>query len=285
MTTINVRQMFSSFATLGENTRWEDLTPAEVQVCMSSASEMQRAGAEYTTFVKNGYRSQIQVVDLFRDMGELTISIPALPRPTLNELRKKFPEIRKENGIKRDDSPTTPVTLHLASVLIPGEEECIEGEKYERRLLVPRMQGLLLGYQQAVWLVEHQDEFPALMALREWVCIDFPGLIVVDEGGRRCVFCLGFGGKFWHLSRSSLSNVVTSHMRTAFSGPDLPIKAGKPAEKEGRPEAGTGAINEILNDALEAGENMPFCPACGHVVVRNGACFKCLNCGESLGCS
>jgi len=29
----------------------------------------------------------------------------------------------------------------------------------------------------------------------------------------------------------------------------------------------------------------PTCPNCGNVVVRNGACYKCLNCGESLGCS
>jgi ribonucleoside-diphosphate reductase alpha chain len=29
----------------------------------------------------------------------------------------------------------------------------------------------------------------------------------------------------------------------------------------------------------------PMCPNCGHVAVRNGACYKCLNCGESLGCS
>ncbi|MBX3731252.1 MAG: vitamin B12-dependent ribonucleotide reductase [Verrucomicrobiae bacterium] len=29
----------------------------------------------------------------------------------------------------------------------------------------------------------------------------------------------------------------------------------------------------------------PSCPVCGHIAVRNGACFKCLNCGESLGCS
>ena len=29
----------------------------------------------------------------------------------------------------------------------------------------------------------------------------------------------------------------------------------------------------------------PACPKCGHVTVRNGACYKCLNCGESLGCS
>ena len=29
----------------------------------------------------------------------------------------------------------------------------------------------------------------------------------------------------------------------------------------------------------------PACTTCGHVTIRNGTCFKCLNCGESLGCS
>ncbi|HWN93494.1 MAG TPA: vitamin B12-dependent ribonucleotide reductase, partial [Methylomirabilota bacterium] len=29
----------------------------------------------------------------------------------------------------------------------------------------------------------------------------------------------------------------------------------------------------------------PHCPSCGSMTVRNGACYKCLNCGESLGCS
>jgi ribonucleoside-diphosphate reductase alpha chain len=29
----------------------------------------------------------------------------------------------------------------------------------------------------------------------------------------------------------------------------------------------------------------PFCDVCGHITVRNGACYKCLNCGNSIGCS
>ena len=29
----------------------------------------------------------------------------------------------------------------------------------------------------------------------------------------------------------------------------------------------------------------PFCDMCGHITVRNGACYKCLNCGNSMGCS
>jgi ribonucleoside-diphosphate reductase alpha chain len=41
-----------------------------------------------------------------------------------------------------------------------------------------------------------------------------------------------------------------------------------------------------LSDAIAHFQtDAPTCPNCGHVAVRNGACYKCLNCGESLGCS
>jgi ribonucleoside-diphosphate reductase alpha chain len=41
-----------------------------------------------------------------------------------------------------------------------------------------------------------------------------------------------------------------------------------------------------LSDAIAHFQaDAPSCPNCGHVAVRNGACYKCLNCGESLGCS
>jgi ribonucleoside-diphosphate reductase alpha chain len=29
----------------------------------------------------------------------------------------------------------------------------------------------------------------------------------------------------------------------------------------------------------------PSCPDCGSIMVRNGACYKCLNCGATSGCS
>jgi ribonucleoside-diphosphate reductase alpha chain len=47
---------------------------------------------------------------------------------------------------------------------------------------------------------------------------------------------------------------------------------------------GTGVAS--LSDAISHFQlDAPTCPNCGHVAVRNGACYKCLNCGESLGCS
>ncbi|MEK7084782.1 MAG: adenosylcobalamin-dependent ribonucleoside-diphosphate reductase [Patescibacteria group bacterium] len=38
------------------------------------------------------------------------------------------------------------------------------------------------------------------------------------------------------------------------------------------------ALSTMMGDA-------PACPTCGHITVRNGSCYKCLNCGDSLGCS
>jgi ribonucleoside-diphosphate reductase alpha chain len=29
----------------------------------------------------------------------------------------------------------------------------------------------------------------------------------------------------------------------------------------------------------------PACDACGSITVRNGTCYRCLNCGNSMGCS
>jgi ribonucleoside-diphosphate reductase alpha chain len=37
-------------------------------------------------------------------------------------------------------------------------------------------------------------------------------------------------------------------------------------------------LGEMMGDA-------PMCDQCGHITVRNGACYKCLNCGSSMGCS
>jgi ribonucleoside-diphosphate reductase alpha chain len=53
------------------------------------------------------------------------------------------------------------------------------------------------------------------------------------------------------------------------------------------PAVARGAYDiRTLNDFLaQFQQDAPTCPSCGHVAVRNGACYKCLNCGESLGCS
>jgi ribonucleoside-diphosphate reductase alpha chain len=78
--------------------------------------------------------------------------------------------------------------------------------------------------------------------------------------------------------------------------PELPISDDNDAlEIEERRESnGNGRHGEVppvrtvktLSDSVaHFQQDAPTCPNCGHVAVRNGACYKCLNCGESLGCS
>jgi ribonucleoside-diphosphate reductase alpha chain len=48
------------------------------------------------------------------------------------------------------------------------------------------------------------------------------------------------------------------------------------------PDAGTRAMQSALGEMMG---DAPLCDICGHITIRNGACYKCLNCGNSLGCS
>jgi ribonucleoside-diphosphate reductase alpha chain len=43
--------------------------------------------------------------------------------------------------------------------------------------------------------------------------------------------------------------------------------------------------NALDAQLAEMSGDAPFCDVCGHITIRNGACYKCLNCGNSLGCS
>jgi ribonucleoside-diphosphate reductase alpha chain len=67
----------------------------------------------------------------------------------------------------------------------------------------------------------------------------------------------------------------------------LDIKASHPSNGNGhRGHLATGHTVKTLSDSIAHFQaDAPTCPNCGHVAVRNGACYKCLNCGESLGCS
>jgi len=47
-------------------------------------------------------------------------------------------------------------------------------------------------------------------------------------------------------------------------------------------QTGSNALDVQLSSMMG---DAPMCDGCGHITVRNGACYKCLNCGNSMGCS
>ncbi len=67
--------------------------------------------------------------------------------------------------------------------------------------------------------------------------------------------------------------------------PGIEIKPAKtetkfnPVKEEANYQDGASAqYASLMGDA-------PACSTCGHTTVRNGACYRCMNCGNSMGCS
>jgi ribonucleoside-diphosphate reductase alpha chain len=49
--------------------------------------------------------------------------------------------------------------------------------------------------------------------------------------------------------------------------------------------ARASAGQELEHQVFQAQSDAPPCSECGAMMVRNGACYKCLNCGITSGCS
>jgi ribonucleoside-diphosphate reductase alpha chain len=106
---------------------------------------------------------------------------------------------------------------------------------------------------------------------------------------------------------SSITDYVFKWLERKFLGETLPQVEEKPKEKAefpyAKPESfpkstgsltipGSGSVPVITkseewrpNTLPSAKADGPPCKDCGCMMVRSGACFKCMNCGGTSGCS
>jgi ribonucleoside-diphosphate reductase alpha chain len=64
---------------------------------------------------------------------------------------------------------------------------------------------------------------------------------------------------------------------TSSTGP-VPVIERTVAERQSRGEIVSKLLFETSTDA-------PACHECGSIMVRSAACYKCMNCGATSGCS
>jgi ribonucleoside-diphosphate reductase alpha chain len=77
------------------------------------------------------------------------------------------------------------------------------------------------------------------------------------------------------------------HMVPRPAGSPIPV-ALVPGPSAGASPSSVGAASHDTSRApfaFRPDEDAPPCPDCGSIMVRNGACYKCLNCGSTSGCS
>jgi ribonucleoside-diphosphate reductase alpha chain len=69
----------------------------------------------------------------------------------------------------------------------------------------------------------------------------------------------------------------------------VPLAGSTPQMEMTLPGAGGGVTSAVGGASgahlAQMMGDAPPCDSCGHTTVRNGACYKCLNCGNSMGCS
>lgn len=61
-----------------------------------------------------------------------------------------------------------------------------------------------------------------------------------------------------------------------------PTKMQKAAAASVKADHGMDAVNRAAKDMQS---DAPACNVCGHITLRSGTCYKCMNCGNSMGCS
>ena len=94
-----------------------------------------------------------------------------------------------------------------------------------------------------------------------------------------------------YLNRTDLVHVITEQ-KAITGNPQLEdtdvntdatnVYTPKPVQET---VASTAKKGLSLDISMGAQSDAPACSSCGHTTIRSGTCYKCLNCGTSMGCS
>ncbi len=90
----------------------------------------------------------------------------------------------------------------------------------------------------------------------------------------------------------SIVDYIFRWLAAKFMPHDEQVKAGVHVADNGGATKGNGSGPAViegapLNDlkAMYRVDDAPTCASCGSIMFRNGSCYKCMNCGETSGCS
>jgi ribonucleoside-diphosphate reductase alpha chain len=83
-------------------------------------------------------------------------------------------------------------------------------------------------------------------------------------------------------ANGSTNGTSNGHGAVAATSVAVATATVAPATVHSAQDIQTAAVQAVLADKMG---DAPLCDTCGHITVRNGSCYRCLNCGESKGCS
>jgi ribonucleoside-diphosphate reductase alpha chain len=154
-----------------------------------------------------------------------------------------------------------------------------------------------VGLQYGVPLEEFVEKF-VFMKFEPAGMVDHPNIktttSLVDFVFRALAYeYLGRTDLVHVLDKPEISNLGDEDEITALDKPELSgVRITAPSATNGqapkavkamvKAEAGLDAVNAAAKNMQS---DAPACNTCGHITIRSGTCYKCLNCGNSMGCS
>ncbi len=85
--------------------------------------------------------------------------------------------------------------------------------------------------------------------------------------------------------KSGIVEAKSSTNRFSQSGDMVETLIGSSVSEDGPLQTETKSMQQFNAQFEHFQDDAPACDICGSITVRNGTCYKCFNCGNSMGCS
>jgi ribonucleoside-diphosphate reductase alpha chain len=93
------------------------------------------------------------------------------------------------------------------------------------------------------------------------------------------------GNEDWDLDSPTIGDRKPELSEVRVMGAAKPASTPATAQHRTAHKKTEGGMDAVNAAAKSMQSDAPACNTCGHITVRSGTCYKCLNCGNSMGCS
>lgn len=93
------------------------------------------------------------------------------------------------------------------------------------------------------------------------------------------------GNEDWDIDTPTIGDRKPELSEVRVMGAAKPVSTPATAQHRTAHKKAEGGMDAVNAAAKSMQSDAPACNTCGHITVRSGTCYKCLNCGNSMGCS
>ncbi|MBK8786407.1 MAG: vitamin B12-dependent ribonucleotide reductase [Chitinophagaceae bacterium] len=93
------------------------------------------------------------------------------------------------------------------------------------------------------------------------------------------------GNEEWDVNTPTIGDRKPELSEVRVMGAAKPAATPATAQHRTAHKKAEGGMDAVNAAAKSMQSDAPACNTCGHITVRSGTCYKCLNCGNSMGCS